>query len=132
MRRCEYCGNALALDSDTCGGCGAKHEIVTQPQQPSAPSQPQYQQQNHQPQHPSPQAKNKAIASLVLGICAMVVPIPVLDIVAAIIGIVFANQAKSLGYRGGLQIGGLVCSIIGLIWSIGFTCTVCAGLLAFV
>jgi len=75
------------------------------------------------------QQPNTAMAgwSLGLGIAAMIVPIPVLDIVAGVIGIVLANKAKETGVQG-LATAGLVCSIIGTIIAILFTLSFCAAI----
>ena len=76
-------------------------------------------------QEPVQQPKNGlAIAALVCGLFAMFIPIPVLDMVAGIVGIVLAVQARKSGV-GGLAIAGLVVSIIGTIWATIFTITVC-------
>ena len=133
MRTCTYCGNSIPHNVNFCEGCGAKNEdfapAAPRPPQfgppgapPPAPGMPGFQPNPFAPQYP-PAAKTKAIVGLVLGICAMVIPIPFLDIIAAIVGLVLANQAKNMGFKGGLQTGALVCSIIGLIWSIIFTCS---------
>ncbi|MCL2342962.1 MAG: DUF4190 domain-containing protein [Firmicutes bacterium] len=81
--------------------------------------------------------KNKAIASLVLGIIAIVffwIPIfNTIPLILAIIGLILAIGArKDMDAAGamdgrGLATAGLVCSIVGLALSaVGFiTCTVC-------
>ena len=65
--------------------------------------------------------RKEAVASLVLGIVAMVLPIPVLDLIAGIIGIVLSCNAKKQGYKGGMEIAGLVCSIVGTVWAAVYT-----------
>ena len=72
----------------------------------------------------------KAVAALVLGICALVVPIPFIDVVAGIIGIVLAVQAKKEGHTGGMATAGLVLSIIGTIFASMYTLG-CVALLLF-
>ena len=97
----------------------------------------QYQQPPHgQPyQQPYPYAKPKrpasgfAVASLVLGIIAMTLPVPVLDIIIGVLGLIFAIYAKKKGHGGGMSTAGLVLSILGTIWSIWFTISVFAGLM---
>ena len=65
-----------------------------------------------------------AVASLVLGILSLVfafVPfIPFGGLICSILGLIFANVAKSNAQGGssGMATGGLVCSIIGLILSL--------------
>lgn len=66
--------------------------------------------------------KNKAVASLVLGIIAIVCWAfgsggIIISLVCGIIGIVMSSKAKSAGYTGGMRTGGFVCSLIGLIIS---------------
>ena len=57
--------------------------------------------------------KGKSIASLVLGIVALTVPIPVFDIICGIVGLVLAGMARR-DEGGGMATAGLVLSIIGL------------------
>ena len=71
---------------------------------------------NNQPQ------PNTAFAgiALALGIAAMIIPIPVLDVIAGVVGIVLAAQARKTGV-GGLAIAGLVVSIIGTVIAFFYT-----------
>ena len=73
------------------------------------------------PTGPIMPGKGKAIASLVLGICAMLIPIPFLDVILGVVGIVLAVMAKKEGYTGGMATAGLVCSIIGTVFAVVFT-----------
>ena len=63
----------------------------------------------------------KAVASLVLGICAIVSWFfglgALLDMVLGIVGLVVARQAKKAGNIEGIRTAGFVCSLIGLIGS---------------
>lgn len=63
----------------------------------------------------------KAVASLVLGICAVVSWFfglgALLGMVLGIIGLVLAGQAKKAGNIEGIRTAGFVCSLIGLIGS---------------
>lgn len=61
--------------------------------------------------------KSKAIAALVLGIVAIVMPIPFLDLICGVIGLVLASMAKREGYTEGLRTAGFVLSIIGTVLS---------------
>ncbi|MGV3488918.1 MAG: DUF4190 domain-containing protein [Tuberibacillus sp.] len=70
-------------------------------------------------ERPSQPAKTngKAIAAMVLGICALVVPY--VGLILGIIAIVLSNQAKkeirNTGEGGnGMAVAGLVCGIIGV------------------
>jgi hypothetical protein len=77
-----------------------------------------------------PQAgKGKAIASLVLGICSIVFCwFPVLGLIVGVVGLILAASSKREGYLGGMRTGGLVCSIIGTVFSALYTACVIAGL----
>lgn len=111
------------------------------PTQPTAPQYvqvPPYQgvvQYQHPQYSPVPQyapygppgvqpGRGKAIASLVLGIVAMTVPIPILDIIAGIVGLVLYSSARREGYSGGLATAGLICSVLGTVWATIFTVSV--------
>lgn len=63
----------------------------------------------------------RAVASLVLGICAIVSWFfgagAFAGIILGIIGICCANKAKFFGNTEGIRTGGFVCSIIGLVGS---------------
>jgi len=109
-------------------------------QQPQHPphGQQQYQQahygqQQYQQPYPYPPVKPKqpahgfAIAALVLGIVAMTLPIPVIDIIIGVLGLIFAIVAKRSGHRGGMSTAGLVLSIIGTVWAIWWTFLVLSG-----
>jgi len=129
---CNGCGQNLTNDpGSNCPNCGAVKPVQQGPDVGQG-----YQQQNpqgHYPHAPQPHSpypyggpvhhpgKGKAIASLVLGICAMVIPIPILDVIMGILGLVFASMSKNEGFNGGIRTGGLVCSIIGTVWAAIFT-----------
>ncbi|MCL2212363.1 MAG: DUF4190 domain-containing protein [Oscillospiraceae bacterium] len=68
-----------------------------------------------------------ATASLVLGILAMILPIPVIDVILGILGLIFAFIAPSKGCHGGIQTAGLVLSIIGTLNAVLFTFMVLIG-----
>ncbi|MCL2574294.1 MAG: DUF4190 domain-containing protein [Defluviitaleaceae bacterium] len=63
-----------------------------------------------------------AVASMVLGICSLVIPF--IGTILAIVGIALAISAKNQGYVGGMATAGLVCSIVALALSVVmlFTC----------
>ncbi|MCL2563827.1 MAG: DUF4190 domain-containing protein [Oscillospiraceae bacterium] len=73
---------------------------------------------------PTPQKsyKGMAAASLVCGILAMTLPVPVIDVILGVIGLVLAIKSRQHD-GGGLATAGLVCSIIGTIWAVSFTMT---------
>jgi len=76
---------------------------------------------NQTPVAESIPGKNKAIASLVLGISACVVPIPFLDLICGIIGILLAIQSKKVGFQAGIRTAGFVVSIVGTVFSVFYT-----------
>lgn len=67
------------------------------------------------------EGRGRAVASLVLGICAIICWFfgagAIAGVVLGIVGICLANKAKSLGNTEGVRTGGFVCSIIGLVGS---------------
>lgn len=153
MKICSQCGNQNEDNLNFCTECGASLiEAQAQPEVQVQPEvQPQYQQtQNQQtgyqqnsyqqtgyqqPLNPTPGAKNKAVAALVLGIVGIVTYwimwFNIISLVISIVGIVLAVKARNEipdGYAGkGMATAGLVLSIIGTVLSgIGFlTCTLC-------
>lgn len=88
---------------------------------------------NNQPTVPG---KNLAIASLVLGIIAIVLWFfgysSAGSVICGIVGLVCASKAKQEGFSGGIQTAGLVLSLLGVIvGSIVFiSCLACYGTMA--
>ena len=75
------------------------------------------------PYPPVPQKKpNTAMAGVALacGILASTLPVPVIDIIFGIVGVILAAVAMRSGVKG-LAIAGLVVSIIGTFIAIGYT-----------
>jgi len=68
-----------------------------------------------------PPGKGKAILSLVLGIVALVLPVPFLGLVCGAAGLFMAVSAGREGYVGGLKTAGFVLSIIGIISAMALT-----------
>ena len=68
-----------------------------------------------------PPSKTKAGWALGLGIAAATVPIPVLDIIFALVGFLLVGLSAKGGYKGGLWVAALVLNIIGIILAIQFT-----------
>lgn len=58
----------------------------------------------------------------------MTLPVPVIDVIIGVLGLIFAIVAKKKGHIGGMSTAGLVLSIIGTVWAIWFTISVFAGL----
>lgn len=77
--------------------------------------------------------KGAAVASLVLGIIAVVLWFfgytSIVSVILGIVGLVCAGNAKKAGFMGGLRTAGFVLSLIGLIGGgIAFVaCVACAG-----
>ena len=129
---CANCGIKSEPNVRFCGSCGC--ESVQANSQQSAPNwefsgygspyaqQPPY---VHQPpyaqQFDDYRSRNKAVAALVLGIVACTMPIPILDVIAGIIGIYLAVTAKREGFINGLQTAAFVLSIIGTSIAVLFT-----------
>jgi len=67
--------------------------------------------------------KGMAVASLVLGLLAMTLPIAVLDIVLGVIGIVLSRVAKKSGANG-MATAGFVVSIVGTCAALSYTAIV--------
>ena len=88
---------------------------------------PGYQPPGYQPYPPAPPPRPQkspnttfAVLSLVFGIFAMFLPIPVVDVMLGVAGIVLSIIALNSGSKG-LAIAGLICSIIGTLLAISFT-----------
>ncbi len=77
--------------------------------------------------------RNAAIASLVLGIISIVFWAlgigAFVGLVTGILGAICASNAQKAGFTGGIQIGGFVCSIIGIAGSavVFIACVACVG-----
>lgn len=97
-------------------------------------SQPMYSQPTYSQPQPQKNTNVKAILALVFGIlsiltccCYGVVPV-----ILGIVGIVMAVLAKkeNMGQFPGMAIAGLVCSIIGIIFGIGYLVLILIGISA--
>jgi len=75
------------------------------------------------------QGRGMAIAGLILGILAMSIPIPVLDVILGVVGLILALIAKP--QVGSLRTAAIVVSIVGLIIAILFTIIVLSSGLIF-
>lgn len=79
--------------------------------------------------------KGAAVASLVLGIIAVVLwwfgYSSAISVILGIIGLILASSAKKNGYTGGIRTAGFVLSLIGLIGGAIFfvSCVACVGIL---
>lgn len=79
--------------------------------------------------------KGQAIASLVLGIVAVVFWFfgvgSLLSLILGIVGLVLASMAKKAGFEGGIRTAGFVLSLIGTIGGaiVFVTCVACIGCL---
>lgn len=145
---CPKCGNQCNDNSTFCSNCGTTFNNNTdstnsmpnqvnqvnaaQPMQvpPPYPTQ-QYQQQTPPPPSPYGQqpippqyqqpvpGKGMSIASLVLGIvaivfcCAFYISIPC-GVVGLILGIIGNNKSRQFGIKNGIAVAGIICSAVGL------------------
>lgn len=79
--------------------------------------------------------RGAAIAGMVLGIVSIVFWFfgagAVVGLVTGIVGLICSANSKKLGYVGGMQTAGFVCSLIGLIGSalVFVACVACVGAL---
>ena len=71
--------------------------------------------------------RTKAIVALVLGILAMTIPIPVIDVILGVVGLVLADSSKRDGFTGGLRSAAFVMSVIGTIVAALYTISVLTG-----
>ena len=159
MKKCTQCGQNLSDETTYCFACGGSNfepvadESVSQQQPPQQtyyqqPNQQQYYQQQGQQPYYQPQAgapyqqdapgRGNAVASLVLGIIALVVAWfgwgAIIAIVLSIIGIILGiNGRKQLTPEQGrgMATAGMVCSIIALVLSaiVFVSCVICASAL---
>ena len=111
------------------------NQQYNQNQQYVDPNQ-QYSNQNPyvDPNVPIP-GKGAATASLVLGIISIVFWFfgygAIIGLILGIIGLILNSNAKKAGFVGGIQTGGFVCSLIGVIGSalVFVACIACVGAL---
>jgi len=69
--------------------------------------------------------KGLGIASMILGIAGLI-PFSPLAIVGLILGIVSKKKSSEVGASAGMATAGIICSIIGIIFSIIITsCVIC-------
>ena len=159
MKRCNQCGQQLSDETAFCSNCGGSNfepianagdytyqQPGQQPyyQQPYYQSgqQPNYQQPYQQPTggayQPASPAKGKAIASLVLGIVALLLCwwgwVGIISIVLSIIGIILGiGSRKELPAEQGrgMATAGMICSIIALVLSsiVLVACVICTSTL---
>jgi len=130
MAFCEFCGKQAGDNDNNCTACGAAIATAAAPaaappnqwaQPPAQPwQQPQPQQPWQQPVQQDNSGKIMAGVGLGLGLFALIIPIPFLDVVAGIVGIILAAMSRKKGSKG-LGVAALVISIIGLLAAIGYT-----------
>ncbi len=125
---CQKCGANIPDDAKYCPYCCSPIQYTNQNQ--NNQSQAQYQQPDYLdcqngyngysnvPYHPPVvPGKGEGIASLVLGICALVTcGLPFLGLILGMIGLICGKAsldcAKLVGQTHGLAIGGIICSSI--------------------
>lgn len=88
------------------------------------------------PPQSDPPGYGLAVASMVLGIIAVVLWFfgysSLVSIILGVIGIVLASKSKSLGYEGAMRTAGFVLSIVAVAGGIVFfiSCVACVGCIA--
>jgi len=78
--------------------------------------------------------EGKAVAAIICGAVAFMMPIPVLDVIAGIIGVILAIVAGNEGCNSGTRTAGLIISIVGILSALLFNIYVFfigAGVLSF-
>ena len=110
---CAKCGANFPDDVKFCPNCGAPVQNANANYQ----AQPQY--QNVYYQSNAVPGKGLGIASLVLGICSILlvgsyVVGLVLGIVGLCLGVSSIKKAKAVGRSNGIAVAGIVCSSVGL------------------
>ena len=125
---CDKCGSSSTGSSAYCNKCGAPFTSdgfsnYGQNDYQNYSNTPSASYSNTSNRSGGEQGKGNAIAALVCGIVSLVLPVPFVDVILGIIGIVMACRAKSLGFSGGLATAGLVLSIIGTVGAVIFTLT---------
>ena len=149
MYRCSSCGS-IVDGQRFCANCGtpnanfgsqlAEHSQVNMPKKDPGPphsygQMPSYGQYSGHGQHQNyahhqnyarqenPEWKKFAISALICGIVAMMLPIPILDLIAGIAAIILIVKSSQLGGNGALHITALVLAIVGTIFALSFTAT---------
>ncbi|MCL2756056.1 MAG: hypothetical protein FWE45_03340 [Firmicutes bacterium] len=125
---CTKCGHNINDDKfcSTCGfGVGQDNNVDTQDNfnaafVASTSTATAAQQSTTETSQPA----TKAVIGLILGFLAMTVPVPILDIILGVVGIILAvTSDKRIG---GLRTAALVVAIIGTVIAIFYTITVFA------
>lgn len=118
---CPNCGNQVPDNMPFCDRCGARMPAPA-PQPPYSAPQPTYGAPQPPVYPPMPvkiPGKGQGIASMVLGIVALVlfciwyISIPC-AVVGLILGGVSIHEAKTVGAKNGMAVAGLVCSAIAI------------------
>jgi len=142
MNICPNCNGQVEENVKFCTACGQEvvsaeattaEVIVESALENQTYAPPQYQQTYQQPGVEP--GKNAAIAALVLGIVAVVFSyVAILGLVAGIIGLIMASNAKKEGFTGGMATAGFICAIVGTILAalgtiacISCSCFACIG-----
>ncbi len=142
---CPQCGtptgeskaSEASEDSSKSSGQSGQQEQQYQYQQSydqqAQQNQQQYQQQYQQPYAQDEPGRGDAIASMVLGIIAILCWFfgwsAIVSVILAVVGLVLATNAKKKGYTGGMQTAGFVLCIVSLFGAIliFIACMACAG-----
>lgn len=111
---CPNCGFQNNDGVAFCSNCGAPVAPAAQPQ---VQAQPVYQQPVYQqPVAAKVPGKGMGIASLVLGLCGILI----YPLICGILAVSFGGVARSKGYKGGMATAGIVLGVIDLaFWLLG-------------
>ena len=113
MAFCRMCGREIPNDSNLCPFCGTP----TGANNPVPPNIPPSAQVNAYAM-PAPKGNAVAIASMVLGICAMVLfLVPILPIVLGVVGLILGIVGVVGKYKKhkGMAIAGIITSVVGAV-----------------
>ena len=121
---CPFCGAFVQPGTRFCPGCGQTLQSV--PPMSATPS-PNYG-PNAQTQYSAdPPGKGKAITSLVLGLIAIFIIIPIVSGIGLWLGIKAKGELESAGQKSGMATWGIVLNSIALVWSVIFILAMLAG-----
>lgn len=133
LKTCKSCLSEISNQAAYCPHCGQKQQSTEQTNsdynaydgyeneydefdQPSNDSQPSNQYTTYS------EADKKASTAMVLSLVGFLLPIPVADIICAILGIAYGSQAKNMPHlkRSGQATAGIVVGWIAVVYNVLF------------
>lgn len=128
---CRHCGAQNHDTSRFCSNCG-KAFAQPQPMQPSAPISTPPSAMDEPDEHYEIHTPGIALAIVgfilsMISVCSLAAPYG-LGFVVGLIGIILCSASKVRGNTGGLPTAGIVCSALGMLFSLNYldACTYCA------